>query len=321
MAAKKRRSGGKGKVFERGPDERRNSTGKPAVLSLEKGSKKRFSEQLTSQACENEGVKSVTQLPGVMLRPLKVTQTTISPAEGSNANDIVDLNLMNRAHSEALKEHFSYVTHRRQPGIKHTVSLVSKKVAQVGFGTSINFKCNGCRFVSKAYKLYESTATGACVTNVAAGAALTKIAIKPSDATFFLSSLNINGPSRQTLQKHLSKSCTIAQDLLEETVSLNRGTVRDYLHVVSRVDDAACPSASVSLDGQFNRPVYHGWDGKSTTVSEPVLENETGLNLLVSHAVKSKLDGTYDNNKVVTFIDFFFQTHLETFFSFQNRHS
>ena len=137
------------------------------------------------------------------------------------------------------------------------------------------------------------------MTNVAAGVALSKVAIKPSDATFFLASLNVNGPSRQTLQKYFSQSCTVAEEVLEEAVSSNRSTVYDYLRVVGRIDDAACPSASVSLDGQFNRPVYHGYDGKSTTVSEPVLENETGLNLLVSHAVTSKLDGTYDANKVV----------------------
>ena len=86
-------------------------------------------------------------------------------------------------------------------------------------------------------------------------------------------------------------------------MSSNRGTVHDYLRIVGRIDDEACPSASVSLDGQYNRPVFHGWDGKSTTVSEPVMENETGLNLLVSHAVKSKLDGTYDANKVSTLVD------------------
>ena len=304
MTAKKRRSGGKGKVFQVGTDGRGNPNGRPSVSLVEVGSKKRYSEQLISQACQNEQVKSSTQLPGVVLRPLKTQpQTTTLHEQGVSSNDIVDLQLMNRAHSEALREHTAYVTRScSRPSTKHTVFLISKKVGQVGFGTSIKFTCNGCRFASKAFKLYESTTTGACVTNVAAGAALSKVAIKPSDASFFLSSLNVNGPCRQTLQRHFSKSCSVAEEILEDAVSSNRGTVHDYLRLVGRMDDTACPSASVSLDGQFNRPVYHGWDGKSTTVSEPVMENETGLNLVVSHAVKSKLDGTYDNNKVPSVI-------------------
>ena len=302
MAAKKRRSGGRGIAFQLGSDNRR-SRGSPAVALVEKASKKRFSCELISQACEKEGVRSATQLPGVILRPSKTLPTDI-PTDQGGSNDIVDLELLNQAQAQAFKEHATYVDgHTRRQPTKHSVILVSRKVGQVGFGTRIQFRCKGCRFVSKAHKLYEATATGGCATNLAAGAALSKTAIKPSDASFFLSSLNVNGPSRQTLQNYFSQSCATAEEILEEAVSSNRGTVHDYLRIVGRIDDEACPSASVSLDGQYNRPVFHGWDGKSTTVSEPVMENETGLNLLVSHAVKSKLDGTYDANKVSTLVD------------------
>ena len=304
MTAKKRRSGGIGKVFQGVTDSRRY-LGSPAVDPVQKGSKKRFSNELVSQACVNERLQSASQLPGIVLRPTRPNNAPLAE-DGGTSNDIVDLNLMNKAHSEALREHSSYIIQgrrRHRPSSSHSVSLVLRKTGQVGFGTSVNFRCKGCRFVSKSYKLYESTAAGGCMTNVAAGVALSKVAIKPSDASFLISSLNVNGPSRQTLQKYFSQSCTVAEDVLEEAVTANRGTVHDYLRVVGRADDAACPSASVSLDGQFNRPVYHGYDGKSTTVSEPVLENETGLNLLVAHAVKSKLDGTYEEHKVVTCLD------------------
>ena len=115
-------------------------------------------------------------------------------------------------------------------------------------------------------------------------------------------SLNLNAPVEKTLQKHFTKACSVASAVLEESLSQNRSVVRDYLQVVGRSDDPDCPSASVSLDGQFNRPIYHGYDGKSTSVSEPVIENETNLNLLVSHAVVSKLDGTYEKEKVIFLI-------------------
>ena len=91
----------------------------------------------------------------------------------------------------------------------------------------------------------------------------------------------------------------MADDLLEDSLSQNRAVVRDYLNIVGRSDNPDCPSASVSLDGQFNKPVYHGYDGKATSVSEPVIENETDLNLLVSHAVVSKWDGSYSQEKVL----------------------
>ena len=65
--------------------------------------------------------------------------------------------------------------------------------------------------------------------------------------------------------------------------------------------DPDCPSIAVSFDGQYNRPVYHGFDGKATSVSEPVVEQETDLNLLVSYSVVSKKDGSYPVEKVSRF--------------------
>merc|ERR1712035_25576 len=44
-----------------------------------------------------------------------------------------------------------------------------------------------------------------------------------------------------------------------------------------------------------------GYDGQSSSVSEPVIEAETGLNLLISHAVASKFDGSYNKDAVNMF--------------------
>ena len=292
---KKRRSSS----FAPGFDSRRNS-GSQSTTPVVKGSRKRFSWQLLRQARDNEGVKSIFQLPGVRLRPKVSPPTDVGP-DSDQSNDIVDLQLLNAAHADSLKQHQAYILSRRRPATRHTVSLSMKKRQNVGFGVTVSFKCSQCQFHSPTYKLYHETAAGGCVTNAAAGAALTKVAVKASDASFFMASLNVNGPCEKTYQRYVNDSCAVADDLLEDAVADNREITTDYLHVVGRVDDPNCPGSSVSVDGQYNRPIYHGYDGKSSSVSEPALENETGLNLLVAHAVKSKWDGSYPVDKVDCF--------------------
>lgn len=56
---------------------------------------------------------------------------------------------------------------------------------------------------------------------------------------------------------------------------------------------------TLSSDGQYNRPTFHGYDGKATSVSQPILEEETDLHLLCGHAVVSKKDGSYPKDKVI----------------------
>ena len=295
--SKKKKRGGRGKPFFGCTDERNNISGRPAVLP---GiiPKTRFSYEIVTQAAKNEQKRSITDLPGVSLRP-KTSLPTTPVISDDNSNDVIDLNRLKQSQSEAMRLHHDYVTKQRRPATKHIVSLSLNKLSNQGFGVSIHYRCKQCKFVSPVFKLFSTTATGACATNVQAAIALSKVAIKSSDATFLFSTLNLNAPSAVSLQKHFSRSCTVAGDLLEDSLSQNRAVVRDYLNIVGRSDNPDCPSASVSLDGQFNKPVYHGYDGKATSVSEPVIENETDLNLLVSHAVVSKWDGSYSQEKVL----------------------
>lgn len=300
--SKKKKKGGKGKPFT-GSSDPRNNRGAPSVIS-DISLKKRYDRKFVTQACENEHKRNATDLPGLFLRPKSTTPRATPPTDDS-ANDIVDLEKMKLAQCEALKLHQQYVTNRRRrPAVAHIVSLIPTKVANMGFGVSIRYKCKQCHFLSPVYKLYATTATGGCATNLQAGVALTKVPIKSSDASFLFSTLNLNAPDPKTLAKHFNRSCSIASDVLEESLTENRAVVHDYLTLVGRNDNSECPSASVSLDGQFNRPVYHGYNGQSTFVSEPVLENETSQNLMVSYAVASKLDGSYDVNKVNSILNF-----------------
>ena len=286
----------RGRQFTLSVDSRRNTSGSPSILQPhEVTAIKRFNKKLVQTALENENIRHVTKLPGIKLRPKSESQESLQVYDSSN--DIIDLALLNESQSKALREHQTYAQKQRRPGLRHPIVLRSRKIRNLGFGVSIEFVCSGCRFVSSPYKLYTSTATGGCSTNVQVGAALSKVPIKASDAAFLFSSLNVNGPSEITIQKHFTAACSSSSQVLEASLSENRETVHDYVAIVGR-KDGLVPSVSVALDGQFNRPVYHGYDGRSTSVSEPVIENETGLNLLVSHAVVSKLDNTYAHDKV-----------------------
>ena len=262
------------------------------------GPKKRYPAHLLRQACTNEGIRHPSLLPGVSLRPKSSAPDPQPATTTDSSNDIVDLQLLAVAQSDSSKDHHSYVLSRRRPSTRHVPALKMEKVANRGFGVTVCFRCTGCQFRSSDYKLYHTTDSGACVTNLQAGIALTKVPMKAQDAAFFMASLNVNGPALKTMQRHFSDSCSVAPDVLEDSLADNRGEVRDYVTIVGRNDNPDCPSGKVAIDGQFNRPVYHSYDGKSTSVSEPVIEQETGLNKLVGHAVISKLDGSYEKDKV-----------------------
>ena len=297
--SKKKKRGGVGRPFSNGSDQRINSTGRPAVLPAII-LKTRYSHDIVSQAAKNEH-KRITDLPGVSLRPK--TSLPITPVISDNSsNEVIDLNRLRQSQTEALRLHHDYITKQKRPATKHIVSLSMNKLSNQGFGVSVHYRCKQCKFISPVFKLFATTETGACATNVQAAVALSKVPIKSSDAAFLFSTLNLHAPTVKTLQTHFSKSCSVADDLLEDSLSENRAVVRNYLSIVGRSDNPECPSASVSLDGQFNRPVYHGYDGRATSVSEPVIENETDLNLLVSHAVVSKWDGSYPPEQVLLVI-------------------
>lgn len=280
----------RGSPFTKNDD--RRCSGSPLVL---KGADipiyKRHSKMLVFQVIENTHLSS---LKGIKLRP---SNTAASPygKDTENSNDIIDLFKLNQSLATSLNQHRQFALKKRST--KHTPNLKLNKVHNKGFGVQARYHCTGCTFTSNLFKLYDTTQTGACLTNVQAAMAFSKSAIKPSDAEFLFAALNVNGPSRQTLQKHFSSVNQASLQVLESALAENRGVVRDYVAIRDGSCDAV-PAVAVAFDGQYDKPVYHSYDGKSSSVSEPVLEAETGLNLLVSHAVVSKLDGSYDQEKV-----------------------
>ena len=297
MSKKKRKGGGVGMPFTKGKTLPWQLTGR-ALEDTQPGIKKRYPAHLLRQACTNEGKRHPSLLPGVSLRPQPPPSEPPVATTTDSCNDIVDLQLLAHAQTDASKDHHSYILSRRRPSTRHVPTLKMEKVANRGFGVTVCFRCSGCQFRSSDYKLYYTTESGACVTNLQAGVALSKIPIKSQDAAFFMASLNVNGPAPKTMQRHFSDSCSVAPEVLDDSLADNRGELRDYVTIVGRNDNPACPSGKVAIDGQFNRPVYHSYDGKSTSVSEPVIEQETGLNKLVGHAVISKLVGSYAKDKV-----------------------
>lgn len=275
------------------------SSGSPSVLSTEETiSFKRFDKNLVSRVLNNTQ-QSLHQLAGVRLRPSNPNQEfCYSEVDSqSNSNDIVDLTKLGKAHSEALSQHTTFVLSKKKPSTRHTPRLKLEKIRNQGFGVEIYYRCSQCSFRSTKFKLYETTASGACLTNVQAAVGLGKITIKSSDANFLFATLNLNGPSQTTLQHHFTKVNEASSKVLESALVRNRGIVRDYV-AIQNPTAGPVPAVAVAFDGQYDVPLYHGYDGKSNSVSEPVLEAETGMNLMVSHAVVSKLDGTYEKDKV-----------------------
>ena len=268
--------------------------GSPDVTLDTQTGYKRYEKSLVALVQENKEL-TLNQLVGVRLRPIIKTWDDEYKAFNDKSNDIVDLQKLQEAHGLALKSHKAYAQINRCT--KHFPSLQLKKKQNKGFGVSIVYNCSQCKFVSEPSKLYDCDSSGACLTNVQAGIALSKTALKPTDAHFLFATLNVNGPSTATLQDQFNKANQASSTILDSALSKNRGIVRDYVAIEKGTTDPV-PAVAVAFDGQYDKPLYHGYDGHSSSVSEPVLEAETGLNLLVSHAVISKLDGSYEMNKV-----------------------
>ena len=284
-----------GTPFVKGLDSHR-SRGAPSVtLDTVNHTYKRFDKSLIDLVQSNTDLP-LAKLNGVRLRPKVQGDDVGYEHNGHGSNDVIDLKKLSESQQTALKEHKKFAILRK--ATKHVANLQLQKIRNQGFGVCAYFTCSGCQFKSSSFKLFECTSSGACVTNVQAGIAFSKSALKPSDAHFFLSTLNINGPCPDTLQAHFTRANEKSANLLESSLSANRETVRDCLSIEKGATSDPVPAIPVAFDGQYDRPLYHGYDGHSSSVSEPVLEAHTGLNLLVSHAVVSKLDGSYEAEKV-----------------------
>ena len=298
MAGRPKKRVGRGTPWPKGFHSSR-CTGSPTVLSKEETVVyKRYDKEIVERVVENTQLP-LTQLAGLRLRPTTVDQNKdykdIDTDVGSN--DIVDLTKLIEAQSQAMTQHFHFATNKKKPATRHIPSLNLKKLKNQGFGVTIFYHCTQCSFRSSNFKLYQTTSTGACLTNVQAAVGLSKISSKSLDANFLFSTLNLNGPSTPTLQHHFSAVNKASSQVLEDALSRNRGVVHDYVNIQKSAADPV-PSVAVAFDGQYDVPLYHGYDGKSNSVSEPVLEAETGLNLMISHAIVSKLDGSYEKDKV-----------------------
>ena len=258
--------------------------------------RKRYSNELCKTAMKNGSLNCVTKIPGIRLRPAD-EKDMVFEIDNSNCNEIVDLQKQQLSYKEAHKEHKLYAISKKST--KHVPALIMKKICNRGFGLTVQYSCNACSFLSAHFDLFDTTPSGACLTNVQSAVAFSKTCVKPSDAEFLFRSLNVSCPSRKTLQKHFTKSNAVCESVLESSLSENRATVRDYVTMTSKEPiDRDCPAVSVSFDGQYNQPVFHGFNGTSTSLSEPVLEEETNLHLMVAHAVVSKKDGSYPVEKV-----------------------
>ena len=273
--------------------------GRGTVLTKGSIQRKRPSQALCQLASTNLGVKSTASLPGIRLRPNDKPEEVLSDNLSSNCNDVIDIQKQQASYEHAHRQHKHFSTQRRST--KHVPTLIMKKCANRGFGVTVQFVCKRCTFQSERYNLFESTETGACLTNIQTGVAFSKTCVKPADAEFLFTTLNLSCPTRKTMQKHFNYASQTCEPVCDESLAENRGFLRDYGEITSPTPSEstkAPPKPTVSADGQYNRPVYHGFDGKATSVSEPVVEEETGLHMLVGHAVISKKDGSYPVNKV-----------------------
>ena len=309
-----------------------NSYGGRRGTAVIKGgiTRKRLSTDLCALALKNTGIKNAVNLPGITLRPKPKVEDNSDFVP--NSNDIIDIQLQQTSYQDAHKNHRLYAN--KQKSTKHVPTLLMKKTANLGFGVKVRYACRRCSFVSDEYDLFTSTSSGACSTNVLSGVAFSKTCIKPSDAEFLFQTLNVSCPSRNTMQKHFSRSNDTCADVLEDTLADNRGFVRDYMDVTSPTSPPPSPppppppppplpppsssqalptvsspqpststqsqgrKVTLSSDGQYNRPTFHGYDGKATSVSQPFLEEETDLHLLNAYVVVSKKDGSYPKDKV-----------------------
>ena len=226
---------------------------------------------------------------GARLRPkpdepeLELSETT---SEGQNW--IVDEDRLLQATNNALQLHDS------SPRRHHTPILEKQKTCKVGFGISISFRCKfrNCQFSSPMYKLYAETADGDPLPNARVGVAMAKTELTPNTVDVLGAALNMSTPCRNTLQKSYSNSLHCTNELAESAMANNRATVTAAVRLLGDLNEGEIPSVDVATDGQYSNRSYHFPSGKSDSVSVPVIEQVTGMGLLVEHTNLSRRDGS-----------------------------
>ena len=291
MPQKRKKGKPRGIPFTKGDDSRRNLDGPPPPPPNDiSTSPTRFREpaSIYNQISQNQ---YGGQVPiGARLRPKPDNVPCEDDAVAGDEvgqNWVIDEHKLLQATNEALKLHDSKKRH-------HTPVFKKKKSVKIGFGVRISFECGfkNCHFVSPLFKLYEETESGQPVPNVQIGVAMAKSELSPKTVEVMGATLNLNTPSRQSLQKTYTNTLSAANDLAEAAMAENRAAVTSAVRLRGDFKKGEIPDADAMEDGQYSLRDYHYPTGKSDSVSVPVIENVTGLGLLTEHTNLSHRDGT-----------------------------
>ena len=257
---------------------------------------KRIRESKTVFDHESQRIGSVP--PGATLRPYsdasKSAQTLQNAIGDSDSeNWVVDQKYLLDAMNHALESHNS-----SKNRCNHTAKLQKKNVNKNGFGIQASFHCGyrNCKFESKLYNLYPCNPMGQPLTNIQVGIALSKTDLTPNTVETLATTLNIHPPSLTTLKKSYNQALNHSEQLAESAMADNRHEVTSTLRLRGEVEKDAIPSVDVAIDGQFSNRSYHFPNGKSDSVSVPVVEQVTGKGLIIQHVNVGHRDGTLPSN-------------------------
>ena len=289
----KKRQKARGRPFDKGSDDPRiNRDGRPPPspnLQVRIREPKDIFEQISSTKFAG-GIPS-----GARLRPKLKTDNDgddVGRMETESQSWVIDEKKLFEATNNALKLHDS------QSNRCHTPVLQKEKSRQEGFGVRFSFRCKfkNCKFISPLYKLFDETHDGRPLPNVQVGVAMAKTELTPNTIHVLGAALNMGTPSRQTLQKTYSQTLGCTSELAERAMADNRAVTTSALRLLGEHQDGEIPQVDVATDGQFSNRTYHFPTGKSDSVSAPVIENVTGLGLLVEHSNFSHRDGSLPAN-------------------------
>ena len=237
--------------------------------------------------------------PGATLRPFDDSGGRESGnlescdlGERDSQNWLIDEGKLFEATNDALKSHG---TGKRA---NHIPQLKKHQVSKVGLGLRLQFRCKfkNCRFVSKAYELYQKTESGQPLSNLQLGVAMSKTDLTARTVEILGTTLNLDMPGDQTLRNVQNRALSCVEALSEKALMENRKEVTSTLRLRGEIHEGEVPSADVAIDGQFSNRSYHFPTGKSDSVSVPVVEQVTGRGLIVEHVNLSHRDGSLPAN-------------------------
>ena len=289
----------RGKSFSKGEeDERINRDGRPLnpqEAKTDKPTRMRESQSIYEQISTAKFQGGVPI--GATLRPKPDDKDTdkdkdVDEEDFDTQNWVVDQQKLFDATNDALQKHNAH------SGCNHTPKFKKEQMRKIGFGVSVSFRCcfKNCKFTSDLYKLYEESTSGQPLPNVQVGVAMAKSSLTPKTVDLLNTTLNIASPSPSHLQKTYSKTLLHSTELAETALADNRATVISAKRLLGELKDGEIPEVDVATDGAYSNRSYHFPTGKSDSVSCPVIEQVTGLGLLIEHENLSHRDGTLPEN-------------------------